>query len=107
MKEELDSNVDESDEGMESEQEESDDDGMIKMDFSAKNKKALDVQKPAEKGITAMKFMKKSEEKAKEQIRADTETAIAQIKKEDKPFIRASNKFAGKGLDIPMHAASG
>lgn len=40
MKAELDSDVEESDEGMESEQqEESEDDGMIKMDFSAKNKK--------------------------------------------------------------------
>ena len=77
MKAALDSDVEGSDEGMESEQqEESEDDGMIKMDFSAKNKKMHEVQKPKEKGITAMKFMKKSEDKAKEQIRADTEIAI-------------------------------
>lgn len=80
MKDELDSDEDDDEEMEEEEEVDEEDDGMIKMDFSAKNKKSLEVQKPKEVGIAAMKFMKKSEGKLKEQLRADTETAISQIK---------------------------
>lgn len=102
MKDQLESDEDD-DEEMEEQQseEEDEDDGMIKMDFSAKNKKSLEVQKPKEVGISAMKFMKKSEGKMKEQLRADTENAISQIK-DQQSFVNSSNKFAGKGLEVPM-----
>ena len=60
MKEVLDSQSD----GDENNEESSDEDGVIKMDFSSKNK--AEKPKQSGQGITALKFMQKSEQKHKE-----------------------------------------
>jgi len=79
------------------------DDGVIKMDFSnkAKAKASADSkgQKKEGKGIQAMKFMQKSDDKQREQNRNDTELAIAQVK--NTSFVNASDKFGSKKLDLP------
>lgn len=78
-----------------SEAESSDEDGIIKMDFTSK--KQSDKSKPAQ-GITALKFMQRSELKQKEQLRAETEFEIDQIN-ESRGFVDSANRF-GKKLEI-------
>ena len=50
--------------GDENNEESSDEDGVIKMDFSSKTK--IEKPKQSGQGITALKFMQKSEQKHKE-----------------------------------------
>lgn len=50
-----------------------------------------------------MKFMQKSEDRLKEQIKKDTDMAITQIKQESAGFISAASKFGSKKLEVnPM-----
>lgn len=47
-----------------------------------------------------MKFMKKSEERQKEQMKMDTDLAITQIKEESTGFVSSANKFGAKQLEM-------
>lgn len=47
-----------------------------------------------------MKFMQKSEDKQKEQLKADAEEAINQIRKGKNTFVSAADKFGSKKLDV-------
>ena len=87
MEEELASDSgDANDQDMESE---SENEGVIKMDFSKQDKNKL--KKAQDKGIQAMKFMKKSEDKQKSQLKADAEAAIGQIR--NNQFVSTADKF--------------
>lgn len=87
MEEELASDSgDANDQDMESE---SENEGVIKMDFSKQDKNK--PKKAQDKGIQAMKFMKKSEDKQKSQLKADAEAAIGQIR--NNQFVSTADKF--------------
>lgn len=76
-----------------SEDQSSDGDGMIKMDFSSSKKS--EKAKQGATGITALKFMQKSELKQKEQLKAVTQYEIDQINQQ-RGFVDSSNKFGSK-----------
>ncbi len=67
------------DEGAANSEESSNEEGVIKMDFSSKKKTGKPTQ--SGQGITALKFMQKSEQKQREQIKAETQYEIDQINK--------------------------
>lgn len=72
----------------------SEDDDVIKMDFSKPAEVKQSKQK--EQGITALKFMKRSEEKQKEQLKAETQFEIEQIQEQKSGFVNTANKFINK-----------
>jgi len=78
----------------------SEDDGVIKMDFTQKpgdkNRKA----KAQDKGVMGMKFMRKAEQTMKDQIADDANQAISQIREERGLLTNAAKKFGGKKLEI-------
>lgn len=82
--------------------EQSEDDDVIKMDFSKDpSAQKSSKSKKQDKGIQAMKFMQKSEQRQKEQLKADTEYAVGQIREEHSTggFMNASSKFGSKKLE--------
>jgi len=66
----LEDGSDEADDEEAEDEDMSEDDGVIKMDFQ--EGKNIKKAKKTDKGINAMKFMTKSEDKHKEQLKADT-----------------------------------
>ena len=80
-------------------EESSGEEGVIKMDFTSKSK----TEKPKQggQGITALKFMQKSEQRQKEQIKAETQYEIDQINQQ-RGFVDSANKFGSK-LEIKQH----
>ena len=70
------------------------------MDFTSKPAEPKKVA--SQTGITAMKFMQKSDERMKEQIKVDTDMAITQIRQESTGFISAASKFGEKKLEASL-----
>lgn len=79
---------------------ESEEDGVIKMDFSRKPGDKTRKAKAQDKGVMGMKFMQKAEQSMKDQIADDTNQAISQIREERGLITNAAKKFGGKKLEI-------
>ncbi len=126
----LDQASDKEDEGMEGDASDDDDEEsdegphQIKMRFDSASRDAqAKKQDKSKKGIMALKFMERAQEKEKQALKAEVNLAVKQIKGEDdyaesddenssadgdkgKTFIDSANKFGVKGLRTKTTASN-